>query len=35
MTDFLVDIKYALSSNNPTFTIKNEHNLNTILSAYQ
>ena len=32
--DFLTDIKYALESNNPQFAVRNQHNIDIIVSAY-
>jgi hypothetical protein len=35
MLDFLSDIKQALASGNPQFSVRNEHNIETIVSAYK
>jgi hypothetical protein len=34
MIDYLTDIKQAISSNNPYFTVQNEHNVETLISTY-
>jgi hypothetical protein len=33
--DFLADLKRALNSNDPSFSIANEHNINTYIDAYE
>jgi hypothetical protein len=33
--DFLTDLKRALNSNDPSFSITNEHNINTYIDAYE
>jgi hypothetical protein len=34
MLDFLSDIKQALTTGRPDFSVRNEHNIDTIISAY-